>query len=670
MAKNDKILIDGIVDDRVANSLPSNKRDEAFEYLAFEQILKDFDLSKDDLEGGTVDGRQDGGIDGLYIFVNGHILQDVEAFLWPKTGAEMSVHIFTCKHHDTFKQSVLDALIASITELLDFEIEDRDLKGAYSPALIRFRNNLKYAYRKLSPKLSDFSISTYYVSRGDASEIGAEVRARANQISALVGSLFGQCTSKFDFVGCAELVALHRKINSYTLELPYVEVLSRGERYVLLAKLDDYFAFISDGGKLRRYLFESNVRDFMGLNRVNDDIRRTLEDAGAPDFWLLNNGVTILATAASLVGKAIQIQDIQIVNGLQTTESIYRFMAAGGVDSAGRSVLVKVIVTRDEAVRDAIIRATNNQTSVELASLHATDKIQRDIEDIMQRSGLCYERRKNYYVNLGHSQTEIITPQYVAAGYIGLVLKSPLTASTIRSKFMRSEDAYGKVFSDAIPLKVWPVIAKLLKRVDAGLEVLRPKGSGTDKFLKKWRYLVALLIVSKTFGKFSFSASELVDINVDDIGNQSIRNIWDVVHGYAKSESISLGLNSRSSIERICECYAREHNIKDFASITGRPAPFTESQLTITKEIPTAELIERVFSVLPPQPWKVGSHREVLAKMNCSKALFSASIDALVDDGRIFRQRNGVLYDRDGSVVGFDAERVDPQSLRLREDRV
>ena len=45
MAKNDRLLLDGIIDDRVRIGLPSNDRGEAFEYLVLEQVLKDFDLS-------------------------------------------------------------------------------------------------------------------------------------------------------------------------------------------------------------------------------------------------------------------------------------------------------------------------------------------------------------------------------------------------------------------------------------------------------------------------------------------------------------------------------------------------------------------------------------------------------------------------------------------------
>ena len=122
MAKNDKVLVDGIIDDRVELKLPSDKRDEAFEYFAFEQILKDYDLSAEEIIQGSVDGRNDGGIDGFFIFVNGHLLSDPETFVWPKSGCILEVWFITCKHHDTFKQAPLDNLVASAHELFDFSL--------------------------------------------------------------------------------------------------------------------------------------------------------------------------------------------------------------------------------------------------------------------------------------------------------------------------------------------------------------------------------------------------------------------------------------------------------------------------------------------------------------------------------------------------------------------
>jgi len=366
--------LDGIIDDRVDIKLPSNRRDEAFEYLAFEQILKDYDLSTDEIKSGSVDGRNDGGIDGFFILVNGHLLFDPESFSWPKSGSQLEVWVITCKHHDTFKQAPLDSLVASISELFDLGLSTDQLKGDYSELILKCRENLKFAYRKVSPRLSSFSINYSYASRGDTLSIGTSITARSEQIITLSKDSFGSCDVSFSFYGATELVEMHRKMPNFCLELPFSEVLASGERYVLLAKLEDYYSFVTDEGKLRRYLFDSNVRDFMGLNRVNEDIKSTLKNELSPDFWWLNNGVTILATSASVIGDSIQLQDIQIVNGLQTTESIYRYFESGGKDTSERSVLIKIIVSQDEDVRDTIIRATNNQTDVEIASLHATDK--------------------------------------------------------------------------------------------------------------------------------------------------------------------------------------------------------------------------------------------------------------------------------------------------------
>ena len=114
----------------------------------------------------------------------------------------------------------------------------------------------------------------------------------------------------------------------------------------------------------------------MGANPVNNDIRNSLRDTKAPDFWWLNNGITILATDASIIGKEISLEQIQIVNGLQTTEAIYRHFQNQPESNKQDSVLIKVVQSNDDGIRDAIIRSTNNQTAVEPASLYATDKIQ------------------------------------------------------------------------------------------------------------------------------------------------------------------------------------------------------------------------------------------------------------------------------------------------------
>lgn len=670
MAKNDILLIDGIIDDRVELKLPSEKRDEAFEHFAFEQSLKEYDLSIEEIINGSVDGRNDGGIDGFYILVNGHYLSDPQTFKWPKMGSVLDVWIITCKHHSTFKQAPLDNLVASITELFDFTIDSENFKGDYSEEIILKRNNLKLAYRKVSPRLSEFNIHFIYASRGNTDDMGESIISRSKQIEQISKDSFGNSNPLFNFYGSTELIKLHRKTPNFSFDLPFKEVLSSGERYVLLVDLEDYYNFVSDEGKLKRYLFDSNVRDFMGLNRVNEDIRITLENQESPDFWLLNNGVTILANGASVVGKHIQVENIQIVNGLQTTESIFRHFSNSGQDIKKRSILIKIIVSKEDTIRDTIIRATNNQTIVELASLHATDKIQRDIEEVFKRNDLFYERRKNFYKNQGLSTEQIITPLYAAAGILNLVLKAPHQATNLRSRFMRSESAYGLVFSESTDLNVWPKVVLILKLTDTFIETKRPNPNHkSDHFLKKKRQFISFITLSRIFNSFNFSISDIVNMDLSILTNEEFEKSWDLFEKFNQRNR-----NSKAFLLKVCEDAKIKWDIKHIEKIIHsnkitlnpkRAKTQTPNIKSQRKEV-TREFVSLVNETLPKQPWKPGVHIEVCSKLHCSKPDYFSAVEILIEEGLRYTQKDGVVFDQDGNVISINSERVDQESLKLK----
>lgn len=672
MAKNDKILIDGIIDDRIDLKLPSDKRDEAFEYFSFEQILKDYDLSNDELKAGSVDGRNDGGIDGFFIFVNGHFLSDPQSFNWPKTGSVLDVWIITCKHHETFRQAPLDNLAASLTELLDFSIDNLNLKGEYADQILIQRENLKFAYRKVSPRLTNFSINFCYASRGNSEDIGSSIESRANQIKQIAIDSFGNCTSRFDFWGSTELIEQNRKSPNFSLELPFVKELSMGERYVLLVNLIDYYNFLkNEEGKLRRYLFDSNVRDFMGLNRVNEDIKSTLLNTDSPDFWWLNNGVTILATHAHIIGSSIQIEDIQIVNGLQSSESIFRHFDSGGLDEKNRSILVKIIVSKNDEVRDSIIRATNNQTTVELASLHATDRIQRDIEDVLKRSGLFYERRTNFYKNQDISRDKILTPLYIAAGFVSLILKSPHRATNLKSRFMRSESSYKSVFTSDVDLNVWPQIGYILKRTDSFLETVRVYGSkNNERFLKTNRQFLSFITISRLIGSYNFNTNQLIEFDLGKYTDDELNLSWQLMKSLPSDNNIKPKAQKNYLIS-LCKEATSKWQIKNIQRIE-KGILFNEiprkNDLTAKPNEVTMDFAMKVYKLLPPQPWKPGVHREIVKQLNCTNSEYFDSVELLINEGLCNVQKDGVVYDDNGNVICFDEERVDSETLELKKN--
>ncbi len=666
MAKNDVILIDGIIDQRVADGVPSHERDEVFEFLALEETLKDYDLSRDELEFGWTDGDGDGGIDGFYIFVNGHLLDDSSDFEWPRSDASIDVWLLTCKHHPTFLQAPLNAMLATIQEFFDLSREATELSGRYSEQLLDFRSLFSAAYRRLSIGRPKINFSILYASRGDSGEIGESVAARAEQIEAVIAGLFSSCSVIFRFVGAAELIASHRKSKRFSLEMPFLEHLATGkDSYVLLVRLKDYWRFVSDeNGQLRRYLFDSNVRDYLGINQVNEDIARSLADPAAPDFWWLNNGVTILATHATVPGKTIQLQDIQIVNGLQTTETIFGHFQSGARESANRSLLVKIVVSSDTLARDRIIRATNNQSPVEVAALRATDKIQRDIEEILERDDWYYERRKNYYRNIGKPQVRFVTPLYLASAVIALVFKNPAKARRLKTKFLRDQQSYESVFSSALPIGLWPVIVSIYKQVDAALEAVSPRKRG-QRFIRNWRPLVALVLVAKRLRTFVYSDCQLLTLAAATFSPEEVAEILElrkeVIQG--RKEPPTPGLDF---FRACCKAAGSRYGIVNSEVVGKRDIPHEAAP---PREVEPLEdnFLRAVDAKLPEQPWKSGTHREIAEGLGCKPAEVSRAIQQLIADKKRYPQKEGVVYDFDGkSLVEQKIARRQKRSLFSR----
>ncbi len=664
MAKNDVVLLDSIIENKMATDVLD--RGEAFELFSFEQILKSYDLTREEIDFGWVDGRNDGGIDGFFVFLNGILLRNEANCVFPRKNIEFDVWVISCKHRDSFQQSPLNTIFPTIEELLDFTKESNEFKGEYSDQLQKIRQSLVYAFRQTASGLPRLNFKFAYSSRGDVVDLKTNIIARGEQLKRIVSDYFSDATVTLDFFGSTELIALHRK-NKVVLELPYVEQLSSNEgAFVLLVKIDAYAQFVGDENKqLRRYLFDSNVRDFLGMSSVNQDIADTLDNGSSPNFWWLNNGITILATSAIPLGKtfcgnSIQLHDVQIVNGLQTTQSIFRHFSRDWSIEDNRCVLVKVIVSEDESVRDAIIKATNNQNQVELAALNATDRIQRDIEDILEKYDWYYERRKNYYKYIGKPAERFITPILLAVSFVALINKSPQKAGNLKSKFMRNRCSYEAVFSDKVQIHIWPHLAAIIKSVEFGMTRTLPSlNSLGRRVLGKWRGAVALCAVAKQIGTFDYSYSEFLDLDVDMLTPEFIGNIfsllsqcYDSLHG--ASSVLTRHLNKLRRMDEACRLFGTNENISG-VGIVGVWGGTNNVKINIL----TDDMIEKVSQLLPQQPWRKGIHVEISQKLQLKKSLVLEAIASLIRTGHFYNQIDGVVINSDGIVVNIDFSRGD-----------
>ena len=79
-----------------------------FEFFAASQVLKNYNLSDEEIENGVVGGGNDGGCDGLYIFLNDELVNaDQLESLAASKGATLEFCIIQAKNVFGFKEDAI-----------------------------------------------------------------------------------------------------------------------------------------------------------------------------------------------------------------------------------------------------------------------------------------------------------------------------------------------------------------------------------------------------------------------------------------------------------------------------------------------------------------------------------------------------------------------------------
>jgi hypothetical protein len=205
-----------------------------------------------------------------------------------------------------------------------------------------------------------------------------------------------------------------------------------------------------------------------------------------------------VASQATQSAKTLTIEDPQIVNGLQTSTEIFNHFSVSGDSADQRTVLVRVVVPTKAESRDRIIKATNSQTYIPPASLRATDKVQRDIEQFLQPFGLFYDRRKNFHKNEGKPVDKIISIPAMAQAVMAIALARPDTARARPSSLLKSDEDYGSLFAETIPLALYRNCISIVRRCE---DRLRVASHLSPKDRNNCRYYVALQVAIALTGK-------------------------------------------------------------------------------------------------------------------------------------------------------------------------
>ena len=532
MSKNDQILIDQIIKQEHRNHTDYKTEDSFFEFYSSSQLLRNYDLSYDEIESGICGTSLDGGADSIYLFVNGYLInEDSEIEDNYKRNAIIELVITQSKNEKSFGEDVILKLAKLSKNLLDLDFEPENFKNRYNDTVISKFQLFKNTYLQLITKKPKLQIKYFYASKGV--HVHPNVQSQIDELKLDVSEILTESQVTFNTIGATELLEIYRKKENevFSLKLAETPLSSQGKVFISLVRLSDFNNFITDeDGNIIRNIFEANVRDYQGKSNVNLDIKSTLETKESKeDFWWLNNGVTVLADDVSAPGgKELIVHNPEIVNGLQTSTELYRFFASENAHDDDRSLLVRVIVPENEESRDKIIRATNSQTPIPKASLRATDSIHRDIEDYFKPRGLFYDRRKNFYKNEGKKPADIVSLPFLAQCVMAITMQKPDFARARPSTLLEDNASYEKLYNKSNDVKSYYIAALLGKKIESFLrskEALTSSDKNNIKF-----YITYSVAANLTNNKFpAFRA--LSTVEPKDITQETIIKSFDSVLG-------------------------------------------------------------------------------------------------------------------------------------------
>lgn len=461
-------------------------QDDAWELFVAWLITRNDDTTLDTLRSGTVDGANDGGMDTILTLLEGAVLpidhsviEDPSAARKMSEGLDLTLHVIQAKNNRTMSQRSISAIHSVLPLALDLSRDLGELSAELNDHALEQLSIFRSAYKNLLSRRPKVTVKVTIASRGDSAKAPENVVSRAERLRDDCSRTVPSADVIVALAGADELWHMYDQRPQETLELHCEELLTDSGSYVALATLPSYMRLITDASlNLRRHLFDANVRDYQGQVAVNKEITASLSDSHGPEFWWLNNGVTLLCDEAHGAGKTLALRNIQIVNGLQTSHTLALWSKDSQASTAAstpslqddRKILVRVIVASDDAVRDKIIRATNRQTPVPDASLRATDEVQRRIEAFFSAKGLFYDRRKGYYRNLGKDPAKIIGIPYLGQAMYAIAYGKPEVARGKPNSLLAEDARYLQAFDAKANIEIFYWAATVLRAVDEHLQ--------------------------------------------------------------------------------------------------------------------------------------------------------------------------------------------------------
>ncbi|QJT14431.1 AIPR family protein [Aeromonas sp. 2692-1] len=206
--------------------------------------------------------------------------------------------------------------------------------------------------------------------------------------------------------------------------------------------------------KHKTKVFSANIRDYLGSrssdSNINNGIKSTLDNEH-DNFWVYNNGLTILTHAASYdptKGK-LSFRGLSIVNGAQTTGAIGSLRKLPHADTVVQARFVATTNGDEELIRK-IIQYNNSQNKIEASDFRSTDKVQRRLkEEISKIPNAEYDGGRRGGVTDAIRRRVNLLPSYTVGQALTAFHGDPITAYNQKSGIWVNDRLYGRIFNES-----------------------------------------------------------------------------------------------------------------------------------------------------------------------------------------------------------------------------
>ena len=254
-------------------------------------------------------------------------------------------------------------------------------------------------------------------------------------------------------------------------------------------------------------IFELNPRGPLGNVKVNKAIRETLRsDFDSSKFHFLNNGLTAVCDWFMLnaADSTVRIQNLQIVNGCQTTWTLWDHWRSNGTSSLQDVFVILKLIEASRTVDLArqISMSSNSQSQMRDWDFLFDLDVQKQLQDEFESFGIFYELKRGeqkYIAVQTGSKTNIQSAAQATWAVLGYPGEARDRLREIPQSAFREEPntPYRTVFFQNVSARHLHLPIELVKRVAVKWKQENETDQETGQVIRKFHavWLIGVLIL-------------------------------------------------------------------------------------------------------------------------------------------------------------------------------